>query len=147
MTTEGLRFESRAFQKIHPAEFNQRFLQENVRQDGREFAQTRLVSATAGTVTTGQGSATVRVGATTVVCGIKAEIGEPRPGAPDRGFLVPNIELSPLCSTRFRPGPPSDEAQAVSEHLARLFGARGVVDLAALCVVPEAAVWVLHADL
>lgn len=33
-------------------------------------------------------------------------------------FLVPDVDLPPLCSARFRPGPPGEEAQAVSQFIA-----------------------------
>ena len=33
-------------------------------------------------------------------------------------FLVPNVELSPLCSPNVRPGPPVLEAQVLSCNLA-----------------------------
>ena len=32
-------------------------------------------------------------------------------------FLVPNIDLPAICSPRFKPGPPSDEAQTLSNWL------------------------------
>ena len=34
------------------------------------------------------GSAIVRQGGTTVVCGVRAELAPPRPEEPDRGYLV-----------------------------------------------------------
>ncbi|KAJ1915638.1 hypothetical protein H4219_004208 [Mycoemilia scoparia] len=147
MATQGLRFETDAFRKIHPAEFNRRFLQENIRQCGRNFDQFRKISMTKNAITTGNGSATVRLGNSTVVCGIKAEVGEPLLSDPEKGFLVPNIELSPLCSSKFRPGPPSDQAQVISEYLYRIFDDKNILDLSTLSIVPGEAVWVLHADL
>ena len=33
-------------------------------------------------------------------------------------FLVPNLELPPLCSPRFRPGPQSEQAQVLSQFIA-----------------------------
>lgn len=32
--------------------------------------------------------------------------------------LVPNVDLPPLCSSRFRPGPPGEQAQAASQFVA-----------------------------
>lgn len=34
--------------------------------------------------------------------------------------LVPNVDLPPLCSSRFRPGPPGEQAQACSQFIAEL---------------------------
>ena len=35
-------------------------------------------------------------------------------------FIVPNVDLSPICSPRFKPGPPSEQAQVLSENLNKL---------------------------
>ena len=32
--------------------------------------------------------------------------------------LVPNVDLPPLCSSRFRPGPPGEQAQVLSQFVA-----------------------------
>jgi exosome complex component RRP43 len=39
-----------------------------------------------------EGSALVKVGNTTVICGIKAELVEPENTDPNIGYIVPNIE-------------------------------------------------------
>lgn len=87
-----------------------------------------------GSISTADGSSLVRLGDTTVVCGVKAEIAEPDLDAPEDGFLgiaptgpdtenllrpflVPNLDLSPLCSPKYKPGPPSDDAQVLSSRL------------------------------
>lgn len=31
---------------------------------------------------------------------------------------MPNVDLPPLCSSRFRPGPPGEQAQAASQFIA-----------------------------
>lgn len=41
----------------------------------------------AGSISTADGSALVRIGDTTIVCGVKAEIAEPDLDLPDQGFL------------------------------------------------------------
>ena len=30
-------------------------------------------------------------------------------------LIVPNVDLPPLCSAQFRPGPPSEQAQVASK--------------------------------
>ena len=40
-----------------------------------------------GSISTADGSALVRLGNTTVVCGVKAEIAEPELDLPDNGFI------------------------------------------------------------
>ncbi|KAI8877705.1 hypothetical protein K501DRAFT_197623 [Backusella circina FSU 941] len=63
----------------------------------------------------------VRLGGTTVVCGVKAEVCEPAIDTPNKGYLVPNVELSPLCSPKFKQGPPGEKAQVVSQFIHQLF--------------------------
>lgn len=94
------------FQRLHPRIYLERFLAENVRPDGREANTFREISvnvgecktqtepsanlkpqAHAGSVGTANGSALVRLGSTTIVCGVKAEIAEPDLDRPNEGFL------------------------------------------------------------
>ncbi|KAJ2450567.1 hypothetical protein EV183_004207 [Coemansia sp. RSA 2336] len=143
-STTELTFAIEAFKRIHPAEFQRRFLSQQTRHDGRAFDEFRSTQVVKGTISTAHGSSTVRMGNTTIVCGIKAEVSEPDVNRPNEGFLTTNIDLSPMCSANYRPGAPSEEAQVCSEHLFRLFG--DCVDLAALCIEEGQAVWALSAD-
>lgn len=71
------------------------------------------------------------------------------------------MDLSPICSSKFRPGPPSELTQTISHHLAQVVassrslsssstvdgGTGGIVDLQQLCIVQGSACWVLYADI
>lgn len=146
------------FQRLHPRVYLERFLSENIRPDGREFDEWRDVSVNVGapkvftsfwvpkvqphvgigSITTADGSALVRLGNTTIVCGVKAEIAEPELDRALEGFLgelpvkralsfscsdcstpppVPNLDLPAICSPKFKPGPPTEEAQVLSDRL------------------------------
>ncbi|RUS34351.1 ribosomal protein S5 domain 2-type protein [Jimgerdemannia flammicorona] len=59
---------------------------------------------------------------------------------------VPNVELSPICSPKFRSGPPSEQAQVASEFLNKIIKISKVLSLTDLCIEPSKAVWVLYAD-
>lgn len=96
---------------------------------------------------TADGSAIVKVGNTTAVCGIKAELARPTPNNPEHGIVVPNIELTPACSPKIRPGAPSEEAQVATRMLTELLSNSECLDLAELCVVRERLVWVLYCDI
>ncbi|RKO89445.1 ribosomal protein S5 domain 2-type protein [Blyttiomyces helicus] len=135
------------FKKVHPAEYHRRFLSQNVRSDGRPLDKFRKALVNVGSITTAHGSAMVRLGHTTVVCGIKAEVAEPRPATPKEGYLIPNVDLPALCSPLFRPGPPGELAQTVSEYINRLVNSSKVLNLEDLCIASGAAVWALHADI
>jgi hypothetical protein len=43
--------------------------------------------------------------------------------------LVPNIDLPALCAPRFKPGPPSEEAQVLSDRLASTITACAVIPI------------------
>ncbi|CDO77202.1 hypothetical protein BN946_scf184747.g15 [Trametes cinnabarina] len=116
------------FQRLHPKTYLERFLSENVRPDGRDLDEWRNVSVNV------------------VVCGVKAEVAEPELDRPEEGFLVPNLDLPAICSPKFKPGPPSDEAQVLSDRLNEVLVASGVVPTTSLCIEPGKAVWVLYVD-
>ncbi|KAJ6505978.1 ribosomal protein S5 domain 2-type protein [Mycena vulgaris] len=134
------------FQRLHPRAYLERFVAENVRPDGRPFDAWRDVSVNVGSISTANGSALVRLGETTIVCGVKAEIAEPELDTPEEGFLVPNIDLPALCSPKFKPGPPSDEAQVLSDRLNEVLTSRRTISLKSLVIHPSKAVWVLYVD-
>ena len=50
-------------------------------------AETDTNSNVVGSISTADGSALVRLGNTTIVCGVKAEIAEPELDSPEVGFL------------------------------------------------------------
>ncbi|KAI8339194.1 exosome complex exonuclease RRP43-like protein [Chlamydoabsidia padenii] len=135
------------FSRIQPHEYIRRFIDQRVRPDGRLLDRFRDTTITSNVISTANASAMVRLGDTTVVCGIKAEVCEPDLQQPDQGFLVPNVELSPMCSAKYRPGPPCEQAQAVSETIYQVFTKSHIIPLTKLCIESGKAVWVLYADI
>ncbi|GAA5936960.1 exosome complex component RRP43 [Sporobolomyces koalae] len=137
------------FKRLHPRPYLTKFLDERVRPDGRPVGQSddvwREASVNLGSVSTAPSSALVRIGNTTVVCGITLEIAPPDLATPYQGFIVPNIDLSSLCSSKFRPGPPSDESQVVSSRLHDIL--ENCVDLESLCIEPAKSAFVVYLDL
>ncbi|RDB19987.1 Exosome complex component RRP43 [Hypsizygus marmoreus] len=139
------------FQRLHPRVYLERFLAENVRPDGRSLgcnadSAWRDVSVNVGSISTADGSALVRLGGTTVVCGVKAEIAEPELDHAGDGFLVPNLDLPAMCSPRFKPGPPSEDAQVLSDRLNEALVVSNILPLTSLCIHPGKAAWVLYVD-
>ncbi|KAF5366815.1 hypothetical protein D9758_006556 [Tetrapyrgos nigripes] len=147
-TSEADALKASIFQRLHPRSYLERFLAEGVRPDGRDLEEWRTIEFNVGSISTANGSALVRLGQTTIVCGIKAEIAEPDLDCEEEGFLVPNIDLPALCSPKFKPGPPSEEAQVLSERLnqALFQGPSPIVSRKTLCIEPGKAVWVLYID-
>ncbi|KAJ1340372.1 hypothetical protein BSLG_005014 [Batrachochytrium salamandrivorans] len=121
------------FKKIQPLEYHRRFIQEGVRADGRPLLYFRNPEFNTDAITSATGSMAMKLGETSVICAIKAELAEPGPTTPCQGYLVPNIDLPALCSPQYRSGPQASSGD--------------VLDLESLCVVPGRLVWVLYADI
>uniref|UniRef100_A0A182P5V7 Ribosomal RNA-processing protein 43 n=1 Tax=Anopheles epiroticus TaxID=199890 RepID=A0A182P5V7_9DIPT len=137
----------KTFKLLHPVKYYKDYLENNIRPDGRELEDLRPLAISFEVINSADGSAIVKVGNTTVVCGIKAELAMPNALEPKLGFLVPNVELSPVSSTSYRPGPPCDEAQVYSQSLADAISNSRCIDLQDLCVSPGKLVWCLYCDL
>ena len=77
-------------------------------------------------------------------------------------ILVPNLDLPATCSPKFKPGPPTEEAQVLSERLNEVLLAcvsllplpyipndthsADVLSLSSLCIHPAKSAWVLYVD-
>ncbi|XP_028568453.2 exosome complex component RRP43 [Podarcis muralis] len=135
------------FRTVEPLEYYRRFLKENCRPDGRDLGEFRTTTVNIGSITTADGSALVKLGNTTVICGIKAEFAAPPIDSSNKGYIVPNVDLPPLCSSRFRPGPPGEEAQAASQFIADVIENSQMIQKEDLCIVEEKIAWVLYCDI
>ncbi|GAA5916384.1 hypothetical protein JCM5296_006195 [Sporobolomyces johnsonii] len=141
------------FKRLHPRPYLDKFIGEGVRPDGRPVGQQakdqdvwRDASINIGSVSTAPSSALVRLGKTTLVCGVTLEIAPPDLATPNQGFIVPNVDLSPLCSPLFRPGPPPDEAQVLSARLRDILLSSNIVPLSSLIIEPGKAAFVIYLD-
>ncbi|XP_009957260.1 PREDICTED: exosome complex component RRP43, partial [Leptosomus discolor] len=132
---------------VEPLEYYRRFLKENCRPDGRELGEFRATTVNIGSITTADGSALVKLGNTTVICGVKAELAAPAVDSADKGYIVPNVELPSLCSTKFRSGPPGEEAQAASQFIADVIENSQIVAKEDLCIASGKLAWVLYCDI
>ncbi|OXU29296.1 hypothetical protein TSAR_008742 [Trichomalopsis sarcophagae] len=135
------------FKTIHPAKYLRDHFASNTRPDGREFISFRPVSVNIGSITQADSSAVFKIGNTSVVCGIKAELASPKAETPDCGFIIPNVDLSPLSSSKFRPGPPGEETQCATKLVERILVHSEALDLKDLCIHKDKLVWVLYCDL
>ncbi|KAG9119272.1 hypothetical protein FRC07_005770 [Ceratobasidium sp. 392] len=154
--------EASTFQRLHPRAYFERFIAEGYRPDGRKADSWRDVSINVGSISTANGSALVRIGDSTIVCGVKAEIAEPDLERPDQGFIgtasprrvnfvltcpqVPNLDLPAICSPKFRPGPPAEEAQMLSERINDILVSTCAINPKTLCIHPGKSAWVIYID-
>jgi exosome complex component RRP43 len=110
------------------------------RSNGRSPTQTRPPNVNTSSLTHAHGSAVVRTGDTTVICGVRgetiltADIPNYNPGnhtseLRDYDLLVPNIELATGSAPQFLPGvPPTDLAQTLSTRVYALLHTSKLVD-------------------
>ncbi|KAK4829957.1 hypothetical protein QYF61_008088 [Mycteria americana] len=114
---------------------------------GCEEDRARLYLVVPSSITTADGSALVKLGNTTVICGVKAELAAPAADSANKGYIVPNVELPSLCSTRFRSGPPGEEAQAASQFIADVIENSQIIAKEDLCIANGKLAWVLYCDI
>lgn len=100
-----------------------------------------------GTISTANGSAMVKLGETTVVCGIKAELSQPTAEEPGKGFIVSNVDFPPLCASNFKPGPPNEQAQVFSQQIYDIIESSQCLLKEDLCIKEEKLVWCLYIDI
>lgn len=128
-------------------DYIKRLSEQGKRADGRSPDQYREIKVTRKIITSAEGSAEVCLGETTIVVGIKMEIGEPFPDTPDKGVLTTNAELIPMASPAFESGPPSPHAVELARVVDRGIRESGAIDITKLCVTPKEKVWVLFIDI
>ncbi|KAK4232241.1 putative exosome complex exonuclease RRP43 [Podospora fimiseda] len=131
------------------------------RTNGRKPQEARKIQINTSSLSQAHGSALVRTGDTTVICGVRGEIlpvssipqfradqhknynydGEDKRIEQGKkelleyDLLVPNIELATGCAPQFLPGvPPTTLAQTVSTRVYSLLHSAGIVDVEGLRV-------------
>ncbi len=122
------------------------FITKGERPDGRKINEIREVKAQLNPVEKAEGSARVMLGSTTVLAGVKADIGSPFPDTPDQGVLTVNAEFLPLASPTFDPGPPNENSVELSRVVDRSIRESKAIDVEKLCLVPGKKVWVIWVD-
>ena len=122
-------------------------LEQKKRTDGRDLTEFREITIETDYVQKAEGSAVVSVGSTKIIAGIKAILGSPFPDTPDTGVITTSAELSPLASSYFESGPPSEEAIELARVTDRAIRESHAIDLSKLCIIPGKQVWILFIDM
>lgn len=124
-----------------------RSLDENIRYDGRAKDQYREITITPGVSGTAEGSVKVEIGNTVVIAGVKLEVGTPYPDSPDEGVLMVGVELSPISSEEYEPGPPKFEAIELARVTDRAVRESRCMDTKKLCITKGEKVWMVNVDI
>lgn len=122
-------------------------LENNIRPDGREVNEFRQLIISVGSIGTACGSALVKMNKTVVLCGIKADLTNPTQDEPDKGFFVPNVTLTPVCSNKFQPGPPTEQAQVCSQIIMNLLKNSNFINPNSLCIAEGKLSWCLFIEM
>lgn len=122
-------------------------LAQDQRLDGRGLLDYREMMVEVGTIDKASGSALVHLGKTKVLVGIKIETGTPYPDTPESGVLIVNVELVPLASPTFEPGPPREDAIELARVVDRGLRESKALDVAKLCITPGKNVFLVFVDI
>ncbi len=117
------------------------------RADGRDFEEYRKIDVVVNFAKRAEGSALVRLGETQVLVGVKMDIGEPFADTPNQGVMTTNVELVPIASPTFEPGPPNEEAIEIARVVDRGIRESKAIDLEKLCIEEGEKVWIVFIDI
>jgi len=120
---------------------------EGKRFDGRVPLDYRKLNIETGISQNAEGSAKVKLGNTEVVAGVKMDVSEPYTDHEDEGTLIISVELMPMSSPRFEPGPPSIEAIEIARIVDRGLRESKFIDFKKLCIKKREKVWGIFVDL
>lgn len=116
------------------------------RLDGRGLTDYREIKVESGLIEKAEGSASVHIGKTEVLVGVKIELGEPFLDRPNEGVLTVNSEFVPLASPEFEAGPPGEESIELSRVVDRGIRESKAIELEKLCIFPGKKVFVVFVD-
>jgi len=122
-------------------------LEKGKRIDGRRLDEFRKIEIRENVVEKAEGSASVKIGETHVIAGVKMELGQPFPDSPDEGILVVNAEFTPLASPEFEPGPPGEDEIELARVVDRGIRESKCIELEKLCIKPGESVWCIFVDI
>ena len=123
------------------------FLDAGKRIDGRAFNEARNTEIELDVVAAkAEGSALVHLGNTSVIAGVKVQLGDPYADSPDKGVMMVTAELPPLASPLFELGPPKEPAIELARVVDRGVRESEMIDTSKLCVEPGKKVYMVFAD-
>ncbi|MEK6820171.1 MAG: exosome complex protein Rrp42 [Nanoarchaeota archaeon] len=123
------------------------FLAEGKRFDGRKPLDFRKIEIETGVSKFAEGSVRVKIGDTEVVAGVKLDVTEPYPDSEDEGTLITTVELLPLSSPKYEPGPPRIEAIELARIVDRGIRESGLIDFSKLCIEKGEKVYGVFVDI
>jgi exosome complex component RRP42 len=128
-------------------EYALELIQKGKRIDERKFDEFRKIEIKRNIIKTAEGSASVKIGETHVIAGVKLNIGTPFADRPEEGVLIVNAEFTPLASPDFESGPPSEDAVELARVVDRGIRESKCIKLEDLVIEPGLKVWSVFVDI
>jgi len=122
-------------------------LDKDIRFDRRKALDYRKIILENNTSKNAEGSATVKIGNTEVIVGVKLELGKPYPDKPDEGTIMVGAEFLPMANPDFEPGPPGIAAIEVARVVDRGIRESKTLDFKKLCVKKGEQCWIVIIDI
>lgn len=114
--------------------------------DGRKIDEYREVIIETEISKNAHGSCRVKIGETDVITGVKLGVAEPYPDKPEEGSITVGVELMPMASPVFEPGPPREDATELARVVDRGIRESQAIDFKELCITPGEKVWFAFID-
>lgn len=122
-------------------------IEKEERVDGRKLKDFRDIVIEKNVIEKAEGSASVKIGETHVIAGVKMGIGEPFADSPNEGILMVNTEFTPLASPDFESGPPGENAVELARVVDRGIRESKCIELDKLCITEGEKVWIIFVDI
>ncbi|THH32657.1 hypothetical protein EUX98_g1516 [Antrodiella citrinella] len=116
-------------------------LKESLRLDGRQPLEMRAPILTFGP---DLGWVECAFGKTRVLAQLDAKMVKPTPERPLEGLITIHSEISPMASSEYEPGRPSDEEVNMTRMLDKILRRSDAIDKESLCVLAGQRVWHLR---
>jgi len=105
------------------------------------------ITVETGVAKSAEGSARVQIGDTVVMAGVKMSLEKPYNDSPNEGGIMINVELVPMSSPEYEPGPPTMKAVEIARVTDRGIREAKAIDFKKLCVKEGELVWFISVDI
>ncbi|PBK77794.1 related to rRNA processing protein [Armillaria ostoyae] len=129
---------------IPEKEFAYEALRQSLRLDGRLPLQLRAPKLTYGSEL---GYVECALGKTRVIANVDAKMVKPLPERPFEGLLTIHSEISPMASSEYELGRPSEEEITITRMLDKVLRRSDAIDKESLCILAGQRVWHLRLTL
>ncbi|KAF5375841.1 hypothetical protein D9615_008176 [Tricholomella constricta] len=129
---------------IPEKEFFYNSVKESLRLDGRQPMEIRTPILTFGA---DLGWVECSLGKTRVLAQVEGKMVKPPPERPFEGMITIHSEISPMASSEYEPGRPSDEEVTITRMLDKVLKRSDAVDKESLCILAGQRVWHLRLTL